>query len=317
MLEIAKYVRAESLEEAYDLNQKKGNVILGGMLWLKLGSSRVNTAIDLSALSLDKIEEIPKDRSEAMADNGAPGTPEAMADNGTPGTPEAMADNGTPGMPDGIREAAEMCGGYRIGAMVTLRQLEKHEGLNRLTDGAIKDCVRDIVGVQFRNLATVGGSLFGRFGFSDVLTFLMAAGAKAELYHGGIVTVEEFARMPFDRDILTHVIFPGKKQRIGWQSFRNSRTDFSVLNCCVSLEEKETRCCVGARPMKAVCLRDEQGILKDGITPESARAFGRYVKENVKTGSNLRGSGEYRSMLAETLAKRALLTAAESLADKR
>ena len=299
MLEIAKYVRAESLEEAYDLNQKKGNVILGGMLWLKLGSRRVNTAIDLSALSLDKIEEIPKDRSEAMADNG------------TPGTPEAMADNGTPGMPDGIREAAEMCGGYRIGAMVTLRQLEKHEGLNRLTDGAIKDCVRDIVGVQFRNLATVGGSLFGRFGFSDVLTFLMAAGAKAELYHGGIVTVEEFARMPFDRDILTHVIFPGKKQRIGWQSFRNSRTDFSVLNCCVSLEEKETRCCVGARPMKAVCLRDEQGILKDGITPESARAFGRYVKENVKTGSNLRGSGEYRSMLAETLTRRALLSAAE------
>lgn len=287
MLEIAKYVRAESLEEAYDLNQKKGNVILGGMLWLRLGSRRVNTAIDLSALSLDKIEEIPKD------------------------APEAMADNGAPGMPDGIREAAETCGGYRIGAMVTLRQLEKHEGLNRLTDGAIKDCVRDIVGVQFRNLATVGGSLFGRFGFSDVLTFLMAAGAKAELYHGGIVTVEEFARMPFDRDILTHVIFPGKKQRIGWQSFRNSRTDFSVLNCCVSLEEKETRCCVGARPMKAVCLRDEQGILKDGITPESARAFGRYVKENVKTGSNLRGSGEYRSMLAETLTRRALLSDAE------
>ena len=299
MLEIAKYVRAESLEEAYDMNQKKGNVILGGMLWLKLQNRRVNTAIDLSGLSLDKIEEIPKDAPEVTTDIGAPGMPEAMADNSTPGTP------------DGIREAAEMCGGYRIGAMATLRQLEKHEGLNRLTDGAIKDCVRDIVGVQFRNLATVGGSLFGRFGFSDVLTFLMAAGAKAELYHGGIVTVEEFARMPFDRDILTHVIFPGKKQRIGWQSFRNSRTDFSVLNCCVSLEEKETRCCVGARPMKAVCLRDEQGILKDGITPESARAFGRYVKENVKTGSNLRGSGEYRSMLAETLTRRALLSAAE------
>lgn len=293
MLAIAKYVRAESLEEAYDLNQKKGNVILGGMLWLKLQNRRVNTAIDLSGLSLDKIEEIPKD------------------------APEVTADNGAPGMPDGIREAADGHGGYRIGAMATLRQLEKHEGLNRLTDGAIKDCVRDIVGVQFRNLATVGGSLFGRFGFSDVLTLFMAAGAKLELYHGGIVTVKEFARMPFDRDILTHVIFPGTEQHIAWQSFRNARTDFSVLNCCVSLEEKETRCCVGARPMKAVCLRDEQGILKDGITQESARAFGRYVKENVKTGSNLRGSGEYRSMLAETLAKRALLSAAESLADKR
>ena len=168
------------------------------------------------------------------------------------------------------------------------------------------------------NLIAVRGSLLHMVNHSLIkLTLFMAAGAKLELYHGGIVTVEEFARMPFDRDILTHVIFPGKEQRIAWQSFRNARTDFSVLNCCVSLEEKETRCCVGARPMKAVCLRDEQGILKDGITKESARAFGRYVKENVKTGSNLRGSGEYRSMLAETLAKRALLTAAESLADKR
>ena len=292
MLAIAKYVRADPKsigvgQYQHDMNQKKGNVILGGMLWLKLQNRRVNTAIDLSGLSLDKIEEIPND------------------------APEVRTDNGVPGTPDVIREAAAGCGGYRIGAMATLRQLEKHE------EGAVKDCVRDIVGVQFRNLATVGGSLFGRFGFSDVLTLFMAAGAKLELYHGGIVTVEEFARMPFDRDILTHVIFPGKEQRIAWQSFRNARTDFSVLNCCVSLEEKETRCCVGARPMKAVCLRDEQGILKDGITKESARAFGRYVKENVKTGSNLRGSGEYRSMLAETLAKRALLTAAESLADKR
>ena len=60
MLEIAKYVRAESLEEAYDMNQKKGNVILGGMLWLKLQNRRVNTAIDLSGLSLDKIEEIDR-----------------------------------------------------------------------------------------------------------------------------------------------------------------------------------------------------------------------------------------------------------------
>ena len=30
------YVRAESLEEAYGLYQKKNNFVLGGMLWLKL-----------------------------------------------------------------------------------------------------------------------------------------------------------------------------------------------------------------------------------------------------------------------------------------
>ena len=36
MLTIKQYVKASSLEEAYELNQKKSNVVLGGMLWLKM-----------------------------------------------------------------------------------------------------------------------------------------------------------------------------------------------------------------------------------------------------------------------------------------
>ena len=59
--------------------------------------------------------------------------------------------------------------------------LAAHCGLNELTHGAMRESVKDIVGVQFRNLATVGGSIFGRFGFSDVLTLFMAVGASVEL----------------------------------------------------------------------------------------------------------------------------------------
>ena len=36
MLYYNQYVRAESLEEAYDLYQKKNNFILAGMLWQKM-----------------------------------------------------------------------------------------------------------------------------------------------------------------------------------------------------------------------------------------------------------------------------------------
>jgi CO/xanthine dehydrogenase FAD-binding subunit len=256
MIEIVNHVKVGSLQEAYELNQKKNNVILGGMLWLKMQNRRVDTAIDLCELGLDTIEE-----------------------------------------------TADM---YRIGAMVTLRQLELHPGLNQLTQGAVRDCVRSIVGVQFRNLATVGGSLFGRFGFSDVLTFFMAAGAKVELYHAGIVTVEEFAAMPYDRDILVRVLLPKKEQQIAYRSQRNTRTDFPVLTCCVSYAADDVRCCIGARPMRAVCLRDEEGILKDGVTHESAKAFGDYVCKTVKTGSNMRAGAEYRSTIAGVLTKRAL-----------
>ena len=48
MVTIQKYVKAQSLEEAWKLNQGKKNRILGGMLWMRLGNARVKTVIDLS-----------------------------------------------------------------------------------------------------------------------------------------------------------------------------------------------------------------------------------------------------------------------------
>ena len=75
---------------------------------------------------------------------------------------------------------------FSIGAMATLRDIELHEGLNTYTGGAVANAVKDIVGVQFRNMATVGGSIWGRFGFSDVLTVFLALDSYVELCKGGI-----------------------------------------------------------------------------------------------------------------------------------
>ena len=257
MLTIKQYVKASSLEEAYELNQKKSNVVLGGMLWLKMQRKNVGTAIDLSGLGLDTIVEDEKE--------------------------------------------------YRIGATVTLRQLEQHAGLNVWTGNALKESMKHIVGVQFRNMATVGGSIFGRYGFSDVLTVMMALDAQVELYKRGRISVEEFAALPYDRDILTGIVIPKKTVKAAYLSQRNTKTDFPVLTCCVSRMEGEIRCVIGARPMKAVCLRDEKGILSQGIGKESAEKFGSYVSETVETGTNLRGSAQYRKLIAGVLAKRALL----------
>ena len=135
MMTIREYKRAESLEEAWQLNQKKANRVLGGMIWLKMETINVGTAIDLSGLGLYTIEETDA--------------------------------------------------GFSIGAMVTLRQLETHPGLEAFTHGAVREALRHIVGVQLRNLATVGGSIYSRFGFSDVLTLFLALNASVELYRGG------------------------------------------------------------------------------------------------------------------------------------
>ena len=127
---------AESLEQAWELNQKgRNNIIIGGNLWLKMGRRNIINAIDLSSLGLDKIEEDE--------------------------------------------------GGFRIGCMATLHDIETHEGLNKEFQNLFKEAVRHIVGVQFRNCATIGGSIFPKLGFSDVLTAFLACDTQVILYKKG------------------------------------------------------------------------------------------------------------------------------------
>ena len=168
MLKIREYVKAKDLEEAYQLNQKRSACVLGGMVWLKMGSRNVGTAIDLSGLGLDTIEENEEE--------------------------------------------------FRIGAMVSLRDLEIHKGLAEYTRGAMKESLRHIVGVQFRNCATAGGSIFGRFGFSDVLTMFLAMDSYVELYRGGILPMEEFAKMKRDRDILVRILVKKRPALWTWKT---------------------------------------------------------------------------------------------------
>ena len=49
------YVKVDSLSEAYELCQKRSNLVVGGMVWLKMTSVTKRTIVDLSGLGLDKI----------------------------------------------------------------------------------------------------------------------------------------------------------------------------------------------------------------------------------------------------------------------
>jgi CO/xanthine dehydrogenase FAD-binding subunit len=191
--------------------------------------------------------------------------------------------------------------------MVTLRQLEQNEALAACFNNCPALAVQDIVGVQFRNLATVGGSIYGRYGFSDVLTVLLSLDTYVELYKGGILPLEEYAAMAYDRDILVRLIVKKHPGRFTYLAMRNSRTDFPVLTCALSLMEGEYRAVIGARPGKAMVIRDTRGLLADGINQQSAKAFADYVADTVPTQSNLRGSSAYRTHLARVLTERGLM----------
>lgn len=266
------YVRAQSLDEAYELYQKKPNFVLGGMLWLKMKNKTLGTAIDLCDLGLDQIDE---DENE-----------------------------------------------FRIGAYATLRQIETHEALNAYTHGAIAESVRHIVGVQFRNVATVGGSIWGRFGFSDVMTIFRALGAKVQLHKAGIMDLDEFAALPrTTRDVLVSVIVPKNAKGVVYLSQRNQSTDFPVLTCAVANRSGRYVAVIGASPYMAEPVWDEDGIL-DGIadaktdsnaaltdnseTNAKIDKFAEYVAEHIRFGSNIRAGAEYREIICRVLTRRAV-----------
>ena len=97
-----------------------------------------------------------------------------------------------------------------------------------------------------------------------------------------------------------------KKQplAISYQAMRIQRTDFPVLTCAVSKVDGEYRAAIGARPGVAVVVKDTEGILTGGITPEAAEKFAVAAAAAVKTDSNSRGSAQYRTHLAKVLTQR-------------
>lgn len=199
-----------------------------------------------------------------------------------------------------------------IGAMVTLRELETNEQLNHFTQGAIKESVCHIVGVQFRNLATIGGSIYGRFGFSDVLTLFMALDCEVELYPTGRVSIKEFANMKFTKDILTKVIIKKVPTNVVYLSQRNISTDFPVLTCAVSNINQHYTCIIGARPLHAVAINGDS-YFETGITEENIQNFTKCVLSELKLGINSRASREYRQKIAKVLIKRAFLQLKEDV----
>ncbi len=248
MASFREYVFARTPEEAYALNQNRSAVIVGGNMWLRMCGLKRRTAIDLSRLGLDGIEE---------------------------------------------EEDA-----FRVGAMASLRQLETDARLNAAFGGVFAQALSPIVGTQFRSGATVGGSVYSRFGFSDVSALLLSLGARVALVHRGEVPLERYQFDKWDRDVITHIVIP-KGQRAGIASVRLSETDFPVLVVAAARSEWGLRLVAGARPARAMIVRD--GLDASRVTTEELERIAR----GIPMGSNLRASEAYRRKIAPVLLGRA------------
>ena len=219
----------------------------------------------------------------------------------------------------------------RIGAYVTLRSFELDEHLDRASGGAAAAAVRDIVGVQFRNLATVGGSVCGRFGFSDVCLVLLALGAHLEFVGAGRIPLEAFLMdKAACRDVLTHVIVPAAPAQASYQAVRRQATDFPVINVCAAHTFQGWRVAVGARPgrPRLVVGGAQEGDAQEGDAQDASNSQGAPCvtlteaptadeveaacasAQRLTYSTNMLADSAYRQEVAPVLVRRAIEEAA-------
>lgn len=196
-----------------------------------------------------------------------------------------------------------------IGAMTSLRSFETSKLLKEYFGNIIEDSVKHIIGVQLRNIATIGATTFSKYGFSDPITALLALDADIYLHKGGRISLEEFLNEDgLRKDILEKVIIKKNISGASFQTIRNSAVDYAVLSLAVAKINDKYRISVGARPQTATLAFEAMKYLNNNeVNEENISKACDMVSEELHFGTNNRGSSEYRREISKVLTKRAIM----------
>ena len=259
MFTLCDLVQPDNLAEAYQiLTDKRNNTILGGCAFLKMGSKRIGTAIDLTNLQLDYIQE-----------------------------------------QEGFIE---------IGAMTSLRELETHKLFREYFNGVLPKSVHNIIGVQFRNGVTVGASVYAKYGFSDLITALLALDTEVELYRSGRMLLVDFLKQPKEKDILVRLWIKKNNRHAAYLSLRKSASDYAVLNVAVSKLGDQWTVVVGARPsVAAIAISASAALAQGTLGVDEIEDAAERASEELTFGTNMRGTADYRKALCRVLVKRGIV----------
>ena len=187
-----------------------------------------------------------------------------------------------------------------VGAMVSQRQFEKSE----LVPQMARDAVKSIMGPAFRGIATIGGSVYGKFGFSDVVTGLLGYKVDLVFYPENVISLQEYVKKPgFFDGILTHIRIYKEQLKGFFKKVEITALDYPILNVAVT-KGKEYRVVVGSRPLVALRCEKAEAYLNDG-GKDFAKAA-EIAGEELKFGDSIATKGDYRKQLALTYARRGL-----------
>ena len=180
-----------------------------------------------------------------------------------------------------------------------------NEAIDALDGHFLTPVLKQVGSNQIRNMATVSGSVAQRYGWSDILTALLAAKAKLEIYNG------KYREMPLaqylrnrEKAIVLSVIVPDRFNSGAFQTMTRTHYDVSQFNLFLAASVENgtihsAGLACGARPAAAVELKATELLIKGSYEDLHSK-----MEEITKTavgeaglGNGMDLSKEYREEL--------------------
>lgn len=198
---------------------------------------------------------------------------------------------------------------FEIGAMTTFRQLETNKELNEYFGDVLRKSVENIIGVQFRNVVTVGATVFSKYSFSDLITGLLCLDTDVELFKGGRMSLQEFLDRDYEKDLLVKIYIKKTSLKATYKDMRNSKSDYAIVNASVSVDENNNwKLIVGARPRGArVAMEASKFLSSVEANEENINKACEMAVNELAFGTNMRGTEEYRKAVSKVLLKRGIM----------
>lgn len=204
----------------------------------------------------------------------------------------------------GLNEIKEDEKYVRVGPMVSLREFEVSPLIKSLNDGVLSFAVSEVMGPAFRNQATIGGSIFGRYPFSDVIAGLLTLDVTLKLYPEGEMSLEDYLNLRGKPDfIIKEILIKKEKAKSFFKKVKTTALDFPLLNIAVSKRNGELYIAVGSRPMVAALAHKAMEAYKAG---KSALEVATIASEELSFASSNNISKEYRLDLCKVYVARGI-----------
>jgi CO/xanthine dehydrogenase FAD-binding subunit len=197
-----------------------------------------------------------------------------------------------------------------IGSMVTLHQMESSLLILSISGGIINQALEQIMGIALRNIATIGGSIVPKFGFSDLIPVLMLLNPTLVFYkHGEILLNDYLASSDIKRDILVSIKISKSSYPCFFKKVKITALDFAILSIAISKQSGKYLIVIGSRPGNAVFAINAMNLInsKNTITPELIEEVAMTCSNECSFSSNVRATKEYRKHLAYVYTKRGIM----------